>query len=321
MSATSVTVTHRFSVSSDRVFHAWLDPAWIGRWMFGPGVRDERIGHLTLDARVGGRFSFAVERQGLVIDHGGEYLEIDRPRRLAFTWGVDGTGLSRVNVSVDPTPGGCTLTLEHEIAPGWEAHVQRTQAGWQAMLDALDRELHPADGHVYPIGADAVRMARLLPGPIERVWGYLVEPDLRAQWLAAGPMELRLGGVLELRFRHADLSPTRAPTPEAYRAIEGGHVQQGAITQIDPPRRLAFTWGDGPPPSEVIFELAPHGALVRFVVTHKQLADAAALRSVSAGWHTHVDFLDDRLHGRVPDAFWTRHAAIETLYQQAEHKL
>ena len=314
MTATPVTVTHRFRTAPERVFDAWLDPAWVGRWMFGPGVRDERIRRLSLDPRVHGRFSFAVERQGQVVDHVGEYLEIDRPRHLAFTWGVDGTGSSRVTVTLDPLPGGCMLTLVHEIAPEWAAYAQRTQAGWQFMLGVLEREQHPADGRVHALTGDTVRMARLLPGPVERVWAHLVEPDQRALWLAAGPMELRPGGAVELQFRHADLSPVKVPTPEKFRSIEAGHTMHGVITQIDPPRRLGFTWGDGPPPSEVIFELAPEEGQVRLVITHSRLGDAQAVRSVSGGWHTHVDVLEDRLHGRVPEAFWTRHAAIEALY-------
>jgi len=108
MSTTPVTVTRRFAVPPDRVFDAWLDAAWVGRWMFGPGVRDERIRHLTLDPRAGGRFSFAVERQGQVVDHVGNYLEIDRPRRLVFTWGVNGSGSSRVTVTLAPSAGGRT---------------------------------------------------------------------------------------------------------------------------------------------------------------------------------------------------------------------
>ena len=54
--------------------------------------------------------------------------------------------------------------------------------------------------------ADTVRLERVLPGPIERVWAYLTEPEKRAKWFAGGPMELRVGGRVEFKFRHADLS-------------------------------------------------------------------------------------------------------------------
>lgn len=133
------TVTKRFTVDAGRVFDAWLDPDWLGRWMFGPNVRDERIVRLGLEPRVGGRFSFVVDRAGTEVDHVGEYLEIDRPRRLVFTWGTRDTlpDTSRVVVDITPVDGGCELTLTHEMAPGWAAYVDRAAGAWRKMLDTL----------------------------------------------------------------------------------------------------------------------------------------------------------------------------------------
>ena len=68
------------------------------------------------------------------------------------------------------------------------------------------------------VAPGSVRFERTLPGPIERVWAYLTEPDKRARWLAGGDMELEVGGRVELRFKHADLSPLEAPTPERFAA-------------------------------------------------------------------------------------------------------
>jgi len=40
-----------------------------------------------------------------------------------------------------------------------------------------------------------LKIQRLLPGaPIERVWAYLTEGELRRKWLAAGEMEMKVGG-------------------------------------------------------------------------------------------------------------------------------
>jgi len=71
--------------------------------------------------------------------------------------------------------------------------------------------------------AGTVRLERLLPGPIERIWAYLTEPEKRAKWLAGGPMQLFVGGRAELRFRHADLSAEKTP-PGKFRKMEGGHT-------------------------------------------------------------------------------------------------
>src|ERR1043166_6178068 len=104
-------VIHRFSVSAERVFDAWLDVALLGRWMFGPAVRDERIVQLSLEPKVGGKFSFVVNRQGTEVDHVGEYLVIDRPRLLVFTWATRDSlpNTSRVIVEITPLDQGCEV--------------------------------------------------------------------------------------------------------------------------------------------------------------------------------------------------------------------
>lgn len=138
-----VRVTRHFNASPERVFDAWLDPIMLGRWMFGPEVRDEEVLRLALDARVGERFSFVVRRDGETIDHVGEYLEIARPRRLAFTWGIAGVSVdeSRVVIDIEPTGAGCDFTLTHELDADWADYADRTQAGWTHMLDALAKVL------------------------------------------------------------------------------------------------------------------------------------------------------------------------------------
>jgi uncharacterized protein YndB with AHSA1/START domain len=136
-------VLHRFSVSAERVFDAWFDPEWLGRWMFGPNVRDERIVRLTLDARVGGKYSFVVERNGAAIDHVGEYLEIERPRLLVFTWATRDTlpDISRVIVEITPREQGCDVKLTHLMGARWSAFVDQAAESWTKILDALERAI------------------------------------------------------------------------------------------------------------------------------------------------------------------------------------
>lgn len=136
-------VMHRFTLPAERIFDAWFDPVSLGRWMFGPNVRDERIVQLTLDARVGGKFSFVVDRQGKQVDHVGEYLEIDRPHLLAFTWGTRDTlpETSRVTVEITPLEKGCDVKLTHVMGDKWSAFVDRAADAWSKMLDALERAI------------------------------------------------------------------------------------------------------------------------------------------------------------------------------------
>jgi len=139
----NVTVSRHFSAPPERVFDAWLDPAMIGRFMFGPALRDETIIHLKVDARVGGAFSFKVRRGDMEIDHVGTYREITRPRRLVFTWGILGESVDESVVSIEITPhdDGCELTLTHEMQPQWAGFAQRVEQGWTTMLAALEGNL------------------------------------------------------------------------------------------------------------------------------------------------------------------------------------
>ena len=63
------------------------------------------------------------------------------------------------------------------------------------------------------IAEDAVRFERMLPGPIELVWSFLVESDKRARWLCAGETESRVGGNVEMHFHNASLSSEPDDTP------------------------------------------------------------------------------------------------------------
>ena len=99
-----IRVERTLNASPERVFDAWLDPVWIGRFMFGPHLRDEQIVSLSNQAHVGGMFSYRVTRQGVEINHTGTYREIDRPRRLVFTWGVDAEQGDQSVVTIEITP-------------------------------------------------------------------------------------------------------------------------------------------------------------------------------------------------------------------------
>jgi uncharacterized protein YndB with AHSA1/START domain len=90
---------------------------------------------------------------------------------------------------------------------------------------------------------DTVRLERLLPGPTERVWDYLTDSKKRGTWLAAGKMDLRVGGKVELQFHHADLSAEK-DIPERFREKCAGDVRMnGIVTACEPPRLLSFTFG------------------------------------------------------------------------------
>mgnify|MGYP003576750431 CR=1 FL=1 len=159
-----------------------------------------------------------------------------------------------------------------------------------------------------------LRVERLLPAPVERVWAYLVDPEKRRTWLAGGSMAEKPGGVFELRFQHTELSGEEAP--ERYAAYRKTHTQKSRVVRIEPPKLLTISWGsESDTASEVTFELSPKGEGTQLVLTHRRLPDRKETVSVASGWHAHLDVLDDVLHGRKPQGFWTNLSELEAAYE------
>jgi uncharacterized protein YndB with AHSA1/START domain len=134
-----VRVTRRFDATPERVFDAWLDPALASRFLFGTPTG--RMVRAEIDPHVGGRFTFTDRRDGEDIDHVGEYLEIDRPRRLVFSFSVPAFSAEPTVVRLEITPlgDGCELVLTHEgVLPDY---VEQTKGGWGMILDGLGRVL------------------------------------------------------------------------------------------------------------------------------------------------------------------------------------
>jgi len=98
---------------------------------------DGKMVRVEIDARVGGAFNFTDRRDGDDVEHVGFYLEIDRPRRLAFTFAVPkySKQFTRVSIDSQAAPHRVRITLSQEgTLPEW---VDRTREGWGKIVDNL----------------------------------------------------------------------------------------------------------------------------------------------------------------------------------------
>lgn len=165
------------------------------------------------------------------------------------------------------------------------------------------------------ITADTLRFERLLDAPIEKVWQYLVDPDLRARWFMAGPTEPEVGGRFGLTMDHDNLSDQKVPTPEKYQRYIG-HSWDERITRFEPPHLLAITWEDGKA-GEVSFALSDEDGKTRLVLTHAGLRGREDAIDFGGGWHSHLATLERRIKGEsVPD-FWALHAESQATVERA----
>jgi uncharacterized protein YndB with AHSA1/START domain len=159
-----------------------------------------------------------------------------------------------------------------------------------------------------------LRIVRTLPGPVERVWEYLVDPDKRARWFAGGPIEPRKGGKVELVFLHKNIVPDETPPEEFKKVQDPGFTMECTVLRWEPPRVLSYTFDDE---SDVTFELTPQGKSVQLVLTHRSRGtDLPFLSSYASGWHTHLAHLVALVEAAPKPPFWPMHARLKAEYQK-----
>ncbi len=151
---------------------------------------------------------------------------------------------------------------------------------------------------------------RRLPGPIERVWAYLTDSDLRRKWLASGKMELKVGAPFELVWRNDELTDPPGRRPEGF---SDEHRMQSKILEVDPPHKLAFTFGTS---GEVSIELKQQGDQVILTLIHRRLPDRNMTLMVGAGWHMHLDVMVARISGTTPEPFWDGWSRLRKEYDR-----
>lgn len=130
-----------------------------------------------------------------------------------------------------------------------------------------------------------LRFERYLRHPPEKVWRFLTEPDRLLDWLAAAEVNLTEGGSVVLSWQNTDTEGNSA-------------IARGTITRLDPPRLIEI---DTDIHGLITWRLDTDGAgcLLRLSVRH-DLPDEY-LVIVLAGWHVHLDFLEDALDGQAVD--------------------
>ncbi len=166
----------------------------------------------------------------------------------------------------------------------------------------------------YPTG-DSLQIQRFLPGPIERVWEYLTDSELRRQWLASGEMRPEVGSAFEFVWRNTELdgNPVRGAAADDPECAVEEHRMGSEIVIWEPPHRLAFTWNKS---GNVTITLEARNDEVLLTLTHVRLPDEGTIVGVSAGWHAHLDYLVARLAETEPVPFWDNHNRLQEAYEK-----
>ena len=144
-------------------------------------------------------------------------------------------------------------------------------------------------------GTYVLRYERRLSHPIDKVWAALTEPDQIEAWWARAQLDLEPGGRARFEW------------------LNGDAVAQGRISRLEPPHAIEF---DTDIHGSLLWELRAGDGGTHLTLTVTAELPDEHVTSVRAGWHTHIDFLEDALDGRPvdwadwPKDVWERHNAV-----------
>ena len=168
---------------------------------------------------------------------------------------------------------------------------------------------------VEKIGPDTIQLERLLNAPVETVWRYLTEANLRQRWFMGGTDATGVG-EFDLLVDHDKLSDEpNVPYPESYANFKGA-VWTEKVERFDPPRLLETTFQGGKN-GTVTYELTAEGQRTRLVLTHSGIESPSGFQDFGAGWNSHLTVLEERLAGRSVPNFWDLHARSREAVQAA----
>jgi uncharacterized protein YndB with AHSA1/START domain len=151
MSTTNIVRVQRaYACAAENVYDAWLEPDTARQFFFATPPRGEVV-RCEIEPGVNGSFTIvdrrALEGDSSVMDmeHCGRFLQLDRPRRIAFSFSLPQfqDTPTTVIIDIEPQGDGCELTLRHDLGPGDDARdmMAPAEAGWTQMLANLEQAL------------------------------------------------------------------------------------------------------------------------------------------------------------------------------------
>ncbi|MGA9875740.1 MAG: SRPBCC domain-containing protein [Solirubrobacteraceae bacterium] len=137
-SETSLRIERSFDASPEEVFDAWTSPEVLKRWW---AVHpDGKTPVAEVDLRVGGRYRLVMESpDGETHTVSGVYREVERPKRLVYTWqweldSGEPADISSVAVEFVGRGDHTDVVLEHTGLPDSDSRDRHAQ-GWSSCLD------------------------------------------------------------------------------------------------------------------------------------------------------------------------------------------
>jgi len=310
----TLVLTRDYPHSIERVWAAVSTPARIADWM---GV--EWLGDEGAALHEGAHFDYRFANSDM--ESRAHVLRYEPPHLIEHSWFENVPPHGRVRWVLEEVKGGTRLTLTHFLPIFEEA--PRTGSGWTMLLESLAKSLgdDPAeldwrelrDHYAERFGPEATRdgrrtvqgdrqlvtFDRILHHRQEKVWEAMTTPEgMRRWWQAEIDIEPHVDGCLKMYFPKFD------------------HRMVGVITTFDPPHRFGFTWNESAAGEDtyVLFELTPDPLGTHLRLIHDMQAGIEVV-GFMAGWHWHLDGLDDAARGIATEWNEPRFDMLKVVYR------
>lgn len=135
--ADDLVIRRTFNCAKRTLFEAWSKPSVMAQWLFARR-EDFRPSTVENSFTVGGAYAITMHMENSDVSIHGDYTEIERYSRIAFTWTSPAVSGSQVVLDFKELSANRTeLTLTHNLFPSTEIRDQHN-AGWDACLDNLE---------------------------------------------------------------------------------------------------------------------------------------------------------------------------------------
>ncbi|HYL38985.1 MAG TPA: SRPBCC domain-containing protein [Bryobacteraceae bacterium] len=291
----TVVIRRRIPARREEVFAAWTDPESIRHWMC-PG--DVQTATAELDVRVGGKFRLVMKSPQRDYVHSGEYLAVEPPAKLAFTWslGENEPPLTRVTVELADAGESCELTLTHQRFADSET-ARRYSGGWDQIGQKLAEYFEQRSGR-----SEDLRMQLEFAAPVAKLYQqFATQQGVQNWWTLFCEMQERVGGQASFRFPssgfHAVVKILRLDPPNCveWEVTDSKHPESSGFVDLN-------DWIG----TRIRFDLAeiPGGrSHLRF--THYGLKLKECLGVCTSAWSF---FLNDSLRGYLETGVGKAHA-------------
>ena len=136
-----------FNAPIEKVFEAWISADVLAQW-FGP--EGFEVIEAKIDCRPQGEYSITIQSpDNMLIKHFGEYIEVDKPNKLIFTWVLENqacrgssehTATTLVELNFIEQQQQTLILLKHEKLPDQTA-LDGHRFGWQSSFNSLQNLL------------------------------------------------------------------------------------------------------------------------------------------------------------------------------------